>query len=122
MRYTISILFSLLIAASCSTTTEDLVCYGFDLRQCRGDEWFSDFNQAITSPALSDASKTFLENNGITVDAVSVNVTFHEVVCEACFVCPQGPRIYVRINKKDADQIEALELLNLSISDCSLGF
>lgn len=108
----ISLMLMTYTACSDSVAAESTVCYSFDKRQCHGDPWIDeDTNDEIAS------LKTYLSDEGINVNTIHVDQSFHEFVCEACFVCPIGPRYYVNIDLTDEGLIKELNLLSLNISD-----
>lgn len=108
----ISLMLITYTSCSDSGSTEDTVCYSFDKRQCHGDPWIDeDTDDEIAS------LKAYLSDEGININTIHEDQGFHEIVCEACFVCPIGPRYYVNIDLADEDLLKELNLLSLNISD-----
>lgn len=103
---------------SCSDTDEQTLCFGFDIRSCAGDPWLSE-ETTSDEATLNSRTTQYLNDQGLEVNKVSIDMGFHEVVCLACVVCPQGPRVFVEINSQDSTVISSLSLLNLELSDCS---
>ncbi len=64
--------------------------------------------------------KDYLVEKGISVTEVTVVKNFHDAVCEACFICPNGDRFFVKLeNGQDSLKLEDLDLLSLEETDCS---
>lgn len=68
---------------------------------------------------LDNKIKSYLNERGIEVIALSIDMGFHQVVCLACEVCPAGPRIYVSINENSLEAMTKENLLSLASADCS---
>lgn len=97
---------------SCSDqqdSSDDTTCIYFDERQCQKDPWPQD-----TDENLENKVKSYLQTQDIKVHEIKVNLEYHREVCEACYICPQGPRIYVKIDLTDNTKINELGFLNLS--------
>ena len=90
------------------------------MRQCNGNPWLE--NNEIPSSEEDHAQllEDYLEGEGLIIKDVSVDNDFHTIVCEACFVCPQGPQYVIEIASQDTASLRALELLNLEVFGCSL--
>ena len=113
----LALFFSL---TNCSNSDEsNLVCVSFDTRQCMGDDWSEtvDINGSETTQA--EQLKAHYAAQDIELVDVKADLTFHEIVCEACFVCPQNPRFTVKALPAEIEKLRALELLNFSNGDCS---
>lgn len=118
------LLLFVLIALSCSYCTDSVddeqVCYSFDLRQCNGDPWNSDVTRPFEPSELVALLSDYLNDNAVPTNRVTVDMTFHRFVCEACVVCPEGPRFYVELNASDTTTLINLDLLNTAPAECDL--
>ena len=122
MKINIAVLSILifLIFSSCSSEEEPTFCVSFDTRQCMGDLWASSVDRGASQSEQLAQFEDFLTQEGIEFKEVKMDFTFHDIVCEACFVCPENPRISVRANEMGIRQIFDLSLLNPSeLTDCS---
>ncbi|MDG2450013.1 MAG: hypothetical protein P8M34_10260 [Saprospiraceae bacterium] len=115
----IILFFSVLFIYSCSSDENSAICVSFDTKQCMGDPWSDEVDEKADASIQSDQMKSYLMSRSIDVIEVKVVTAFHQVVCEACFVCPIGPRFFIEANESEISKIEALELLNYSTADCS---
>ena len=123
MKLLALVLFLGLGFSSCDKEDENLTCISFDIRSCQTDQ----FAEAVPeSDSVSDREskmKDWLESKGYNVKQIRLHVGFHEAVCEACHVCPQGDRYFVE--KEDSDEEinpETLELLSFETLDCGDAF
>jgi hypothetical protein len=105
-----------LILSSCSSN-DDKLCYSFDERQCAVDRWMAVGVNPLTAEEKIESLKWYLSSQDISVIKVAIDADFHEVVCEACGVCPSGPRYYVSIEEGSQNALSDLALLNFSTSD-----
>ena len=109
--------------ASCyhsKDTLKDKICISFDVRQCQGDPWADqiDLNTDVNSQIHQYAR--YFESVDLQTAEININLDYHQIVCEACFVCPQGPRIFLKIDSSDFPIIQSLTPLNLERLDCSV--
>lgn len=110
-------LFIVLSASQCdkSEINQEINCYHFDERQCSTDP----FHEGVTDRnQLLDSIKLWLKSNGVDVITFSVNSEFHQAVCEACHICPVGPRYYITFPTNQSESFEELELLNWGKDEC----
>lgn len=118
IRYIACLLLFLLCACSDdSDSSKDSKCYAMDERQCGGNPWLEDNNSSSPEQkrlALAD----FLMERDIEVRSVSLNPSFYEAVCEACFVCPEGSRYFVEIDSSDAPILLSIDFFNLEETLC----
>lgn len=97
----------------------DRVCYAFDIRQCDTDVFSEDVSIAGSREAREDDLASWLEAQGIDVISVDLVIGFHQVVCEACDVCPQGDRYFIEImDEFTTDELESFRFLNLDKRRC----
>ena len=113
------LLLTVLTLFSCSDDDKNTICVSFDKRQCMGDPWSSDVDSNADADVQSDQISEYFKSLNIEVENVKVDLDFHQIVCEACFVCPEGPRFFVEAEEAEILKIEALELLNYNFTDCS---
>ncbi len=112
--------FSLLLICACSQNDDakkDSKCYTFDERQCGGNPWLED-QSAQTTQAKLNALEEYLAEEDIEVRSINLDPDFHEFVCEACFICPQGGRYFVEIDSSDLPLLLAITLLNFEETSC----
>lgn len=114
-----------IILFSCDSKTANTIncdestCYGFDIRQC-GMDIFSD---NITGTSKEDRElqmQQWLFNQNISAD-IHLEEMFYESVCEACQVCPEVDRYFVKILNSNSGHVERLEelgLFNLELQNC----
>ena len=140
MKYYFPFLFAVLLMVGCKNTPSSNIpadsqpednassaqsssaykeCYQFDQRQCMTDKWADNFGLDLDGKTKSKRMKAWLNTQDLKVNRVSVNMNYHEVVCEACDTCPYEHRFFVEISNKGKAAIEKLRLLNLSSCDCS---
>lgn len=105
-----------------SLKNDDVVCYEFDQRQCGTDEWAELVPKSDSTSVRESKMKHYLFTKGIAVIAVKLVPGYHEFVCEACDVCPEADRFFVRIVGDDLQDFEALEFLNSAAVDCKEVF
>lgn len=117
---TFTLLTLIWLISSCTSDNDQLAsyCIDFDLRQCEGNPWLTNNQLPDTDQEHLALLTDFLQNKGITVIQSEIDNTFHDIVCQACFVCPAGPRIRVGVFAKDTAAIYALQLLNIGTSEC----
>jgi len=120
MRYLfIAIIGMFSFLNSCSEEEEfKTYCIDFDVRQCEGNPWLVDNTLPESSEDHLELVTQYLEENNIKVLHREIDNQYHTIVCEACYVCPAGPRIRVEILPKDTALIYSLELLNISTIEC----
>ena len=108
--------FSLMLA--CSDDTSDRFCFSFDERSCQTDLWL----EGVEVPAdVNDRMallSQYLERQDLQVIDISVDPTFHEIVCQACDVCPNGPRFFVTSKDISLEDLSGFRLLNLQEETC----
>ncbi|WP_235299170.1 hypothetical protein [Portibacter marinus] len=96
------------------------LCYEFDRRQCDGDEWSDIVPLGDSADDQETKMKAYLEDKGIDIEDITLVQNFHEFVCEACVVCPQGDRFFIQIvDEEDVNILEELELLNFEEAACN---
>ena len=105
---------SLFVLHSCSENN-DLACFSFDQRSCQEDPW-ADLE---TDEPLEERVSSYLSSEGIDVERIEIDFNFHEVVCLACGVCPDGPRIFVSISPNLSERLTSLNLLNFATEACT---
>lgn len=117
------VLLSVLSLASCEKDDENTLCYSFDVRQCHTDLFSSDVPESDTKQLREQKMKNWLEDQSYKIKDISLVISFHEAVCEACHVCPQGDRYFIKIaDGDDIPDAEDLQLLNFETADCEEGF
>ncbi|NNE25794.1 MAG: hypothetical protein HKN09_03025 [Saprospiraceae bacterium] len=94
----------------------DTGCYSFDIRQCQTDAFANVVSENDNVVKREEDLKQWMENQGLFIEDVKLVTNFHEVVCEACHVCPQGDRYYIKLMFQPA--LDSLDLLNLEEADC----
>ena len=109
---------SLFFIFSCELESEDKSCATFDMRQCNGNPWLVDNVIPSSEEEHAQQLEDYLEGRGLIIKSVSVDNSFHEIVCEACFNCPQGPRYRVELAAQDTSGLKALDLFSLEIFKC----
>lgn len=108
---------------SCGKSDEAQVCFSFDIRQCQTDNFAADIPESDSKEYRENKLKSWLSQQDLDVNDVKLEIAFHDGVCEACHVCPQGDRYFVSLNdEEDLTKAEALELLNYETIDCSEKF
>ena len=118
------VLLALLVMSFISCEEKDCCdnfeCYSFDIRQCRTDVFASDVDESETRVNRESQMKTWLEGEGIEVGEVSLVVGFHEAVCEACDLCPQGDRYFISLNVDSSinDFAQENRLLSFELATC----
>jgi hypothetical protein len=114
--------FSLLLGACASEDESNASCISFDIRQCNADPWaLNGLDRNAEEDVLNDI-KNYLESQQIDVVDIGIDIGFHQFVCEACTVCPSGPRVYVKSDLSGVTDIEALGLLNFEQVNCNAIF
>jgi len=117
-----ALIFSLLMLLSCQRIQKEKggVCYSFDVRQC-GTDLFDKEVSATGSKSQRESDMTsWLQGQGLSVVSTSLTENYHELVCEACDVCPQGDRYYIECSDSlDESMKEKLRLLNLEKIPCN---
>ncbi len=123
IKYLFLSLFCALNILSCcehenDDINEDSVCFEFDQRQCAYDEWAELIPISDSKNERQIKMKAYLKSKNINVENVSITLDFHEFTCEACGVCPESDRFYVRIDREDKTAFQDLDLLNAAEVDC----
>ena len=118
-----NLLFIVICISSCfacdkSDANENTVCYFFDQRQCAGDDWAEIIAENQSWTERERAMKSYFESKDIEVEDLFIEPLFHEAVCEACFVCPEQHRFFIKISEECKNVLEGLELLNLGEGAC----
>ena len=109
--------------SKCSSGVDELtVCYEFDQRQCKGDDWAELVPMNNSKSEREARMKEYLESEGISVEAVKLVMNFHESVCESCFLCPEVDRFFVKIAVESTVDFEDFEFLNAGKVDCGSYF
>ena len=114
------VLFLCLVLIACSKQDENTLCVSFDQRQCNQDPWSETVDGNANAATQGDQLKKFLKDRDIKTFQIRIDPFFHQVVCAACFVCPDGSRIFLEIKEDQLLRIEELDPLNLEVIDCSL--
>ncbi len=107
------------VSACSSDPQQDTVCISFDMRQCGDNPWLSDAVIPQTAEVHRQGLMDFFDRQDISDYQITIDMQYHEIVCEACFVCPQGPRIYVKLSIDDAREVERMDLLNYQKVNCT---
>jgi hypothetical protein len=121
MLFSFFLLTSLCLSCFCEESSE-LVCYEFDERQCSGDDWSDEVPIDKTKSEREADMKAYLSSKGISVDQVNLVIDFHDAVCEACFICPEEDRFFIRFEEEDLPKLEELDLLNFAKVECEEVF
>jgi hypothetical protein len=121
------VLFIICISScfSCDKSEESSLtesCFFFDQRQCAGDEWAGLISEKDSWEEREIAMKTYLQSKDIIVIDLYIDSLFHEGVCEACYVCPEQHRIFVKIEESNMSILKDLDLLNFGSGFCELLF
>ena len=106
------------ICLQCQPKDENTICFEFDQRQCAGDEWA---DLVPINDSKKDREKkmlSYLKSKNIEVKEIKLVVGFHEVVCEACFICPEQDRFFVKIDEEDELDFVELDLISSAKVDC----
>ena len=123
MRLILFAAISLLLASCGDDDCDQLIdtgCFSFDIRQCQTDG-FADFVSENDSVEKRENDlKDWMEDQGVFIDEIKLVTNFHEAVCEACHVCPQGDRYFVKMSFQTT--LDSLDLLNLEAADCCEHF
>ena len=107
----------------------DFDCYSFDIRQCQTDEFADEIAESESQSLRESLMKSWLTDNGFAVEKVKLEEGFHENVCEACDICPQGDRYYMQVTHDsnintggdvNVNLAETLRLLSFEVADCSV--
>ena len=121
MKYLLFSVFSFLLVSCGEDKTG--VCFSFDIRQCQTDDFAEFVPESDSKSMREDKLKSWMESQGVEIEEVRLSLNFHEAVCEACHVCPQGDRYFVRISDEDdLLAIENLALLSYELLDCNDAF
>ena len=110
------------LSFQCCEKDQDVTCFEFDQRQCAGDEWAEQVPLTDSKAEREDKMKEYLTSKNIKVLDVNLVINFHESVCEACFICPEQDRFFVKVADEDAEIFEALDLLNSGKVNCGENF
>ena len=120
--YVISIIFFACESKECCDFPPT-TCYSFDVRQCQTDLFADAVSEDGTDTDKSKQMNDWLGEKGVNVHNIRVVEDFHTNVCEACDICPVGPRYYIAVyDDVDSSQLNALRLLNLQVADCNTVF
>lgn len=116
MKNILFIILSMLLLSSCGSDDPlvDGACFSFDNRSCQANPWNKDNGESID--LLKEARK-YIESQDINVINMTADLSFHEVVCLACDVCPDGPRYYIEVAEADTAKLRKLDLLSFESSD-----
>jgi len=108
---------------SCDKEELESLCYSFDIRQCQSDGFASDVPESDPVDQRESKMKVWLEDSGYEVEEIKLLVNFHDAVCEACDICPQGDRYFIRVkDSEDNPDAEELRLLNFEETPCGDAF
>lgn len=101
---------------------EGFDCYSFDVRQCDTDLFSSKLSSSKSVEQSEMLMKEWFDENGIKVEQVKLVEDFHEGVCEACDVCPEGDRYFIQIESDSSrvGQFDELRLLSLEATSCEV--
>jgi hypothetical protein len=92
-------------------------CFGFDQRQCKVDE-FASLIKGNTQEEMFEGITTYLSNKGIALRHIRIDMDHHEMVCQACEVCPEHHRFFISIDTNNATALKNLNLFNLEPVTC----
>jgi len=95
-------------------------CYSFDQGQCATDEFASSIDINGTAEDMASQMKSYLESKSLAVTEVKVIKNYHEATCEACGICPEPHRFFVKVPGTQTSLFEALDLLNAAFTDCEI--
>lgn len=116
-------IFSLYVIKGCCLFDElddsESVCFEFDQRQCAMDDWAELVPLSDSKSERESKMTAYLLLQDIKVKEIDLVINFHEAVCEACGVCPEADRFFIKIPVEDLEKIEALDLLNGAAVDCN---
>ena len=123
MKILYFLLFVGLGFTACDKDDENLSCFSFDIRQCQTDLFADDVPESDSQRDREDKMKEWLESKGYDVKKVKLHLNYHDAVCEACHVCPQGDRYFVQKNNSEAEESpETLQLLSYEEISCDDAF
>ena len=112
-----------LMMISCTDEEKQGVCFSFDIRSCETDMFADDVDMALSQEDREQKLEEWLEDQGLEVNDIRLELNFHEAVCEACYICPQGDRYFVSIEGNEEMSIEEdFDLLNFEWQDCAEVF
>jgi hypothetical protein len=117
MRITAFIIIAFVITLLSCTGDDSKLCFSFDERQCAVDGWITLGSGSVTNEEKIESLKTYLSSQNVSIIKIEIDPNYHEIVCEACGVCPSGPRYYVSIEESSQNALSDLDLLNFSPSD-----
>jgi hypothetical protein len=105
----------MIVMVSCDKEDENHICYSFDIRQCQTDLFKDKISENETQENREILMEEWLEEQGLEIESVLLEINFHMAVCEACDVCPQGDRYFIQIEDetKHSEILDTLRLLNL---------
>lgn len=103
-----------------SSDTDDTYCYSFDIRGCQTDLFADDIPESDTKQERETKLALWLADQGIETTDVSLSIQFHEAVCEACYVCPNGDRYFITSTEEiTSAQAVGMDLLSFeSVETC----
>ena len=104
--------------ASCSDEDTQEFCFSFDERQCQTDLWAAGIHSDASIQDKMDKIESYFLVEGILIKDISVDSTYHQAVCEACHVCPLGPRFFIKTSDLLEQDLAQFYLLNLELIDC----
>jgi hypothetical protein len=115
-------LFILLLACTGTRSvgpSQDVVCLFFDERQCAADEFAKLYPAGAPLETRSVAVERYLEGLDVRVMEIKVQPDFHDTVCEACDVCPELHRYFVKTDSTGYRIVSQQGLLNFGQVNCS---
>lgn len=116
-RFSLGFLLLLLLVINACDKDDNTCEYSFDQRACNFDVWAKSISSSDIM-AKKDAVQKYIKEQGINLLEIKVKDPYHEVVCEACGVCPEQHRFFVKIPSDQAKIIESIDLFNLKIESC----
>ncbi|MEE9373121.1 MAG: hypothetical protein V3V00_08720 [Saprospiraceae bacterium] len=84
-----------------------------------GDPWTDSVDRNADAISQANQLHSYFSSMSISIEAVKADPNYHDIVCEACFICPENPRYLVKANIDEIIKLEALELLNFTSINCS---
>lgn len=115
LLFTIAIFFAIACNDDCEHPI-DSACYSFDIRQCQTDLFADEIPETDSKSERETKMKNWLKDQDVFVENINLVIGFHEAVCEACHVCPQGDRYFIQVF--GTAEFSTLELLNLEEEAC----
>jgi len=93
-------------------------CFSFDQGQCATDEFADLIDSNASASDMASQMKSYLESKSLLIEDIRVIKSFHEGACEACGICPEPHRFFVKLSATQHREFEELELLNTEPIDC----